>query len=63
MKFVKLHQNSSEILVNMCIVSEVYHARENKSILYLSVTNDRGEQVSMTVDESLDEIYEKANGW
>ena len=63
MKFVKLHQNGREILVNLCAVSEIYQNHEGeKSILYFNFTIDSSEQSHFTVDESLDEIYAKANG-
>lgn len=59
MKFVKLHQKGNEILVNMRIVSDVHRSHESgKSALYFNGS----EQVSLTVDESLDEIYEKVKG-
>lgn len=62
MKFVKLHQNGREILVNLSLVSEVYpQTVKNKSNLYLNLDSE-GEQVYLQVDESLDEIYAKANG-
>lgn len=61
MKFVKLHQDGKELLVNLSNVSEVYKTETDKSLLYFnSVIED--EQVSITVDESLDEIYEKVKG-
>lgn len=64
MKFVKLHQGGEEVLVNMSTVSEVYRARDNESrnTLYFNFTDDDGGQFFITVDESLDEIYEKVNG-
>lgn len=63
MKFVKLHQNGHEILVNMSTVSEVYRAHESdKSTLYFNFTFGSCDQVFFTVDESLDEILAKANG-
>lgn len=62
MKFVKLHQNGREILVNLSLVSEVYtQTVKNKSNLYLSFDSE-GEQVYLQVDESLDEIYAKSSG-
>ncbi len=64
MKFVKLHQGGEEVLVNMSTVSEVYRAcdNENESRLYFSIAADDGMQISINVDESLDEIYEKVKG-
>lgn len=64
MKFVKLHQSGEEVLVNMSTVSEVYRAGDNKSRsqLYFNFTDDDGGQFYITVDESLDEIYEKVKG-
>lgn len=62
MKFVKLHQNGREILVNLYTVTEVYRKRKNdRSILYFNFVADSGDQAHVTVDESLDEIYAKAN--
>lgn len=64
MKFVKLYQDGLEVLVNMSTVSEVYRScdDENESRLHFNFANDEGMQISITVDESLDEIYEKVNG-
>lgn len=56
MKFVKLHIDGQEILVNLSTVSEVYPvARINKSILYFNFATEGG-QVTFRVDESIDEI-------
>lgn len=57
MNFVKLHQSGRELLVNMNNISEVYTAVNNKSSLYFNFAVD-GDQVSVPVDESLDEILE-----
>lgn len=57
MKFVKLHQNGRELLVNMNNIAEVHTTRDYDSLLYFNfVTGD--DQVSITVDESIDEILE-----
>lgn len=64
MKFVKLHNEGREVLVNMSTVTEIYTHKVtgySKSALYLNFEVD-GEQVHLNVDESLDEIYEKVKG-
>lgn len=62
MKFVKLHNEGREMLVNLCTVSEVYQVLgSDKSSLYFNFTGAEGAQVFLTVDESLDEIYAKSN--
>lgn len=61
MKFVKLHQEGREILVNMATVSDIYRLTNDKSVLYLNLEVG-GDQVQLKVDESLDEIYEKVKG-
>ena len=62
MKFVKLHQNGREMLVNMSTVTEIYNViGDSKSDLYFNFA-EGGEQVRLNVDESLDEIYEKVKG-
>lgn len=64
MKFVKLHNKGVEILVNMRSVSAVYRDLESESsvLIYNIAGNNGGREVKMLVDESLDEIYAKANG-
>ena len=57
MKFIKLHQGGQELLVNLCNVSDIYHESGNKSSLFFNFAAD-GDQVSITVDESIDEILE-----
>lgn len=57
MKFIKLHQNGRAFLVNLSNVTEVYSIGNNKSGLHFNFEAN-GEQVSFTVDESLDEILE-----
>lgn len=57
MKLVKLHQDGRELLVNLNNVSEVYITKDNKSLMYFNFVMDEG-QVSITVDESIDEILE-----
>ena len=61
MKFVKLHQNGREMLVNMSAVSEIYAPSVGKCELFLSLAVG-DEQVYFEVDETLDEIYEKVIG-
>lgn len=56
MKFVKLHQNGKQLLVNLSNVSEIY-TMNNKSGLQFNFAV-RDEQESISVDESLDEILE-----
>ena len=61
MKFVKLHQDGRELLVNFSLVTEVYPiAGTPSSKLYLIAAE--GEQVVIEVDETLDQIYEKVKG-
>ena len=57
MKFIKLHQNGRALLVNLCNVSDIYSAIENKSCLQFNFAVG-GEQEGFVVDESLDEILE-----
>ena len=59
MKFVKLHQEGREILVNMDTVSDIYRLTNDKSVLYLNFEVG-GDQVQLRVDETLDQIYEKS---
>lgn len=63
MKFLKLHFDGKEVLVNMSIVSEIYNLPDQeKSILYFNFVDFEAiseEQASIKVDESLDEIYEQ----
>lgn len=61
MKFVKLHQEGREILVNMSTVSDIYRLTNDKSVLYLNFEVG-GDQVQLRVDETLDQIYEKVKG-
>lgn len=61
MKFVKLHQEGREILVNMDTVSDIYRLTNDKSVLYLNFEVG-GDQVQLKVDETLDQIYEKVKG-
>lgn len=65
MKFVKLHRNGGEVLVNMGFVTEAYNFTDEnshrKGILYFNFEVD-GMQACIKVDESLDEIYEKLSG-
>ena len=61
MKFVKLHQEGREILVNMSTVSDIYQLTNDKSVLYLNLEVG-GDQVQLRVDETLDQIYEKVKG-
>lgn len=61
MKFVKLHQEGREILVNMDTVSDIYRLTNDKSVLYLNFEVG-GDQVQLRVDETLDQIYEKVKG-
>lgn len=57
MKFIKLHQNDVAFLVNMSNISEVHMTVNNRSSLYfIPVAGDRADR--MTVDESIDEIFE-----
>lgn len=58
MKFVKLHDDGREMLVNMNAVTEVYKVDDDKCVLYLNLA-ENGEQIHFTVDETLDEIFEK----
>ena len=61
MKFLKLQQDGTDVLVNMSTVTEIYRGDDGKSILYItSAINE--EQVRVVVDESLDEIYAKVKG-
>lgn len=57
MKFIKVHQNGKASLVNLCNVSDIYEAISNRSVVCFNfgVGDD---QVTLTVDESLDEILE-----
>lgn len=57
MKFIKVHQNGKVSLVNMDNVSDVYATTSNRSLVCFSfgVGDD---QVTLTVDETLDEILE-----
>lgn len=60
MKFIKLHQDGRELLVNFSLVTEVYPiAGTSSSELYLIAAE--GEQVVIGVSETLDEILEKVN--
>lgn len=60
MKFIKLHQDGRELLVNFSLVAEVYpKAGTPNSNLYLIAAE--GEQVVIEVSETLDEILEKVN--
>lgn len=61
MKFVKLHYNGREMLVNMSNVSDIYATSDGKCELFLNLAVG-DEQVYMKVDESLEDIYEKVNG-
>ena len=62
MKFVKLHQNGHEMLVNLNTVSEIYqHTGSDQSTLFLNFIVDE-EQAHFKVDESLDEIHAKMKG-
>lgn len=61
MKFVKLHQEGREILVNMATVSDIYRLTNDKSVLYLNLEVG-GDQVQLKVDETLDQIYKKVKG-
>ena len=61
MKFVKLHYNGREMLVNMSTVSDIYRVTSDKSVLYSNFELG-GVQAKIEVDESLDEIYEKVKG-
>lgn len=60
MKFVKLHQEGREILVNMNNITDIYML-DNKCQLFLNLAVG-DEQVQLKVDETLEEIYEKVNG-
>lgn len=61
MKFVKLHRDGRELLVNFSLVTEVYPiAGTPSSKLYLIAAE--GEQVVIEVSETLDEILEKVKG-
>lgn len=63
MKFVKLHQGSEEVLVNMSTVTEIYKMHgKRQSTLYFNFSVSEGERVHINVDESPDEIYAKVNG-
>lgn len=61
MKFVKLHQEGREILVNMDTVSDIYRLTDDMSVLYLNFEVS-GQQVQLKVDETLNQIYEKVKG-
>ena len=61
MKFVKLHQEGREILVNMSTVSDIYRLTNDKSVLYLNFEVG-GDQVQLRVDETLEQRYEKVKG-
>lgn len=61
MKFVKLHQEGREILVNMNNITDIYRLTNDKSVLYLNLEVG-GDQVQLKVDETLDQIYEKVKG-
>ena len=61
MKIIKLHQSGRVILVNLNNATEIYTYVNNESEVFFNfAVND--EQVSIVVDESLDEIYEKIKG-
>ena len=57
MKFIKLHKNGLELLVNLMNVAEVYPYGNNKSVLHFNFAVDR-EQESIMVDESIDEVLD-----
>lgn len=57
MKFIKLHESGREVLVNLDNVSEVYTLVNKGSELFFNFTA-YNEQVSIVVNESLDEILE-----
>lgn len=61
MKFVKLHRNDQEILVNMSNISDIYETSDGKCDMFLNLAVG-DEQVHLKVDESLDEILKKVNG-
>ena len=61
MKFIKLHYNGRETLVNMSNVTDIHRVPGDKSILYLNYEAGGG-QAHIKVDEPLDEIYEKLKG-
>lgn len=58
MKFIKLHKEGREMLVNMDTVSDTYRLTDDKSVLYLNFEVG-GVQVQLKVDETLNQIYEK----
>ena len=58
MKFIKLHRNGREMLVNMSNVSDIYATSVGKCELFLNLAVG-DDQVRIKVDESLEDIYEK----